>query len=58
MAIEKPELSCIAGGNTGGTALVEGFCQYLTKPSMHLPFVPGILLLGIYLEDISPSIQK
>lgn len=58
MAVEKPALSCIAGGNTNGAALVEGFCQYLTKPNMHLPFVLGIPLLGIYLEGLSPTIQK
>lgn len=57
MAVEKPALTCMAGGNADGTAPAEGIRQYL-KPHIYLPFVPEIPLLGIYLEDISPSIQK
>lgn len=57
MAVEKPALTHMAGGNADGTALEKGICQYL-KPSIYLPFVPEIPLLGIYVEDISPSIQK
>jgi len=45
-------------GMLKGTIVVKKICQYLTKPSMHLPFVAGIPLPAIYLEDVSSSIQK
>lgn len=56
----EPLITYSIGENAGET---RGRCgttsaeTYLSKPKMHLPFHPAILLLGIYLKDIT-SVQS
>lgn len=55
MAVKKSTLPCITGGNTDVNNPDGGNLSNKTK--YIFTFFPGIPLLEIYLEDISPDIH-